>query len=70
MLAVYLLLHWGADPDSLDEDRNTPLLWLLKNRRNEPLTLDMCRSTLVCDMFNQSPRTDYMSATTCRNVVT
>lgn len=28
---VFLLLHWGADPDSLDSDGNTPLLWMIKN---------------------------------------
>ena len=28
---VFLLLHWGANPNSLDSEGNTPLLWMVKN---------------------------------------
>jgi palmitoyltransferase len=30
--AIFLLINWGADVDSLDNDMNTPLLWLVKNK--------------------------------------
>jgi ankyrin repeat protein len=26
-----LLLSWGANPDTLDDEGNTPLLWMVKN---------------------------------------
>jgi len=28
----FLLLHHGANPDAFDNERNSSLLWLLKNR--------------------------------------
>ena len=28
---MFLLLHWAANPNTLDDDGNTPLLWLVKN---------------------------------------
>lgn len=43
ILAVFLLLHWGADPNSLDADGYTPLLWMIKNRFGQSLTLDIVR---------------------------
>jgi ankyrin repeat protein len=27
----YLLLSWGAHPDTLDDEGNTPLLWVIKH---------------------------------------
>lgn len=27
---VFLILSWGANPNSIDDDGNTPLLWLAK----------------------------------------
>ena len=30
--AVFLLLNWGASPDSTNKDGDTPLLWLLKSK--------------------------------------
>lgn len=29
---AFLLLHWGASPDTTDNHGDTPLLWLLKNK--------------------------------------
>jgi ankyrin repeat protein len=28
---LFLLLHWAANPNTLDDNGNTPLLWLVKN---------------------------------------
>ena len=28
--AVFLLLNWGADPDSVDHAGDSPLLWLVR----------------------------------------
>ncbi len=37
--AVFLLLFWGANSNSVDTDGNTPLMWLLKNRARDGATL-------------------------------
>jgi hypothetical protein len=30
--AVFMLLNWGANPDTRDHDDVTPLMWIVKNR--------------------------------------
>ncbi len=33
--AVFLLLNWGASPNTIDNGGDTHFLWLLKNRRGQ-----------------------------------
>jgi palmitoyltransferase ZDHHC13/17 len=44
--AVFLLLHWGANPDTQDPDGDTPLLHLLRDPNPTPLVIEMIRVLL------------------------
>lgn len=35
MNAVFLLLAWGANPNSVNRSGDSPLLWLIKNKRGK-----------------------------------
>ncbi len=39
---IYLLLYWGANPDTVDNDGNTPLLWLVKSEYTAEKAAMMC----------------------------
>lgn len=43
LLGVFLLLYSGSDPNSVDEFKDTPMMWLIKHRLDQPLTLDITR---------------------------
>jgi len=43
---VFLLLHFGADPNSLDSDNNTPLIWIVKNCKGHYNTKGIIRLLL------------------------
>lgn len=44
--AVFLLLSWGAPPDTLDQDGLTPLLWLLQTNSCAASVIEMVRLLL------------------------
>lgn len=54
--ATYLILNWGASPNSVDGGGDTPLLWLLKNRSGQA-TLEIIRLLLKfgADVRYQNP---------------
>lgn len=60
MKAVFLLLYWGADPNTPDKSGDTPLLWLLRNRGGTP-TSDTIRLLLRfgADATYQNPNDGY-----------
>jgi ankyrin repeat protein len=43
---VYLLLVAGADPNTLSNDKDSPLLWLLKTKTDVPRSTDLLRLLL------------------------
>lgn len=44
--ALLMLLEWKADPNSLDANGLTPILWLVTNKLTEKKTLDLIRILL------------------------
>eukprot|EP01038_Epipyxis_sp_PR26KG_P011805 gene11805-15797_t len=36
--AIFLLLHWGANPNSIDNNGDTSLIWLIKNRSSSSIS--------------------------------
>ena len=53
---MYLLLNWGANPNTSDASGDTPLMWLLKNRTGQS-TLEIIRMLLKfgADVRIQNP---------------
>ena len=57
MNGTFLLLTWGANPDSRDGSGDTPLLWLIKNK---PMTTGSATQEIIKMLlqFGASPTLD------------